>query len=128
MSEYKPVPVDRAKGIALDFSKDIVIICVWDREHNLLHTTTYGVSPEDKVSAAKGGEIVAQALGMDLHKSTHYEDFRKDFDAAKARALHEAVKKHLPALQGMARQIISPTDNVFSRICNDFEAAIHPNP
>lgn len=124
MSEYKQVPVEVAKQISESYGKDIVIICCWNHEHSLLHTTTYGVSPKDKVSAATGGEICAKALMSDLARKTDYEDFRKDFDAGKQRAMEEAIKKHLPRLEEMGRQIISPANNVFTRMVADFRKAL----
>lgn len=124
MKEYKEVPVDAAKYLAMTYEKQIVVICCWSHEHSLLHTTTYGVSPTDKVGAAKAGEICAKALGMDLKRSDNYEDFRKDLDAGKQRAMEEAIKKHLPALKEMASQVISPKANVFSRMVADLEKAL----
>lgn len=96
MNEYKEVPVEVAKQIAGAYGKDIVVINCYSREHNLLHSTTYGITPADKVSAAKAGEIIAEALGSDVSRLTEYEDFRKDLDAGKQRAMEEAIKKHLP--------------------------------
>ena len=124
MSEYKQVPVEAAKQIATSYDRDIVIICCWSHEHKLLHTTTYGVAPADKVSAANGGEICAKALASDLTRKTDYEDFRKDSDAGKQRAMEEAIKKHLPAMKEMASQVISPANNVFSRMVADFEKSL----
>ena len=124
MSEYQEVPVETAKQIASSYGKDIVVISCWNHEHAKLHTTTYGVSPKDKVSAANAGEICAKALGMDLHRMRDYEDFRKDHDAGKQRAMAEAITKHLPAMKEMARQVISPANNVFSRMVADFEKAL----
>lgn len=103
---YKPVTVDAAKGIAEEFNKDIVIIACWDEEHKLLHTTTYGKDALHKCHAASGGEIVAKALGGDLLKSTEYEDFRKDFDAGKYRALQEKAMKARAMLEPLANQVI----------------------
>ena len=76
MKPYLPIPVEFAREVARKFDKDIVIICAWSNEHALLHTTTYGVNPEDKIHAAKGGEIAATALGMDLKAKIPTEDFR----------------------------------------------------
>lgn len=124
MNEYKQVPVEAAKQIAVNYGRDIVIICCWSHEYKLLHTTTYGVAPADKVSAANGGEICAKALASDLTRKTEYEDFRKDLDAGKQRAMEEAIKKHLPALRGFSASTISPRDNVFSKMVADFEKAL----
>ena len=123
MSEYKDVPVDAAKCIATFYDKSIVIIACWDREHNKLHTTTYGVLPEDKVSAAKGGEIVAAALGTDLTQKQDYEDFRHDFDAGRQTAMLEAIQKHVIDLRDMANRVISPTPNRLHAIVMALEAA-----
>lgn len=124
MSEYVPIPVEAAKYIALTYSRDIVIICAWSHEHRLLHTTTYGVSPTDKVNAANGGERCAKALMTDLKKADFSEDFRKDHDAAREAAMQEAIEKHLPALKEMAGQILCPKENTFSKMVHDLERAI----
>lgn len=123
MSEYIPIPVLAAKSLAETYQRDIVIISAWSREHKLLHTVTYGVSAADKVSAANGGEICAKALGMDLSRSQFNEDFRKEYNAGRERAMLEAIRKHLPSLKTMARQIIHPTENTFSRMVKDLEKA-----
>lgn len=123
MSEYIRVPVEAAKDIALKFQKNSVIICSWDAKHELLHTTTYGVTPEDKVNAADGGETCASALGMDLARGQWFEDFRV-YDAAKAKVLREAAQKYLPELKRMAAQVISPKDNYFARMVRDLEAGL----
>ena len=124
MSEYAPVPVTAAKHIAETYAKSIVIICAWDDPHQLLHTTIYGVSPADKVNAAHGGETAARALSMDLDRQHKYEDFREEFDAARGRAMHEAIEKYLPELRTMAGQVISKPDNFFARMVRDLERAM----
>lgn len=85
MSEkkYKPVSVAAAKQIAEKFDKAIVIINCWDTTHGVLHTTTYGVSKEQKHQAAVGGDISAKALGAEMPRKNAYEDFRKE-EIAKA--------------------------------------------
>ncbi len=88
VEEYQPVPVKAAKEIAEKYDKAIVIINTWDTKHGLLHTTTYGVSQEQKHQAAKGGDISAKALGADMPRSNFYEDFRKN---ELAQAQQEAV-------------------------------------
>lgn len=40
--------------------------------------------------------------------------------------LEAAIQKHLPALKQMASQVISPPNNVFSKMVADFEAALKP--
>lgn len=101
-TDYKVVPVDAAKALSVQYDKPIVIICCWDRVYNRLHTTTYGASPADKISAAKGGEICAQSLGMDLDKSESYEDFRT-VNAARNASDRERLRDVCKAsLHGMA--------------------------
>lgn len=83
MKPYLNIPVETAREISRKFDKQIVIIFAWNREHAKMHTVTYGVEPEDKISAAKGGEIATAALGMDIAKREPTEDFRT-IGAAKA--------------------------------------------
>lgn len=91
MKPYLGIPVETARGIASEFDKQIVIICAWNHAHKQLHTTTYGAEPQDKISAANGGEICAKALGMDLSKSNVTEDFRI-VDAARNAQLRDLAK------------------------------------
>lgn len=69
MKSYLSIPVEVARKIARDFDRQIVVICAWSHEHKLLHTVTYGEQPNDKISAAKAGELAAAALGADLSKT-----------------------------------------------------------
>lgn len=73
---YREVEVSRARTIAKDCHKDIVVILSWDKESGLIHTTTFGESPEDKINAANLGDMLAQAAGADITQATTYEDFR----------------------------------------------------
>lgn len=83
---YKPIPVIEAKSLAERFDKSIVIVCAWDPAHGLLHTTTYGVSEQEKHWAALGGEKATRALGGLPELGTTFEDFRK-LDLRKVEAL-----------------------------------------
>lgn len=74
--EYIPIPVEIAHAISFTHAKSIVIIAAWDAAHGLLHITTYGNTPEDKATAATGGEIVRVALGADPNQCCDFEDFR----------------------------------------------------
>jgi hypothetical protein len=89
MAEYKPIPVHVAKQIADHYEKSQVVIVAVDPVHDLTHTTTYGVSADDKVESALLGDWCAALIGCDVGKRTNYEDFRNDFDAAR---LKEAVE------------------------------------
>ena len=125
MSDYESIPVVAAMDIALKYNRDIIVIATWSNEHELLHVTTYGITAKDKLLAAKGGEIVAAAMGfVGNDKSETYEDFRLNQDSAVQAAMKDVILKHLPALKKMACQIISPRDNVFSKMVNDFEKAL----
>lgn len=105
---YRPVPVDVCRQIAGSFNKSVVIVLAWDQEHQKLHTTTYGVSPADKINAANGGETCAKALGMDCSKSVFNEDFRT-VDAAKNARIRELVSRAaIPALRSYQLGNCSP--------------------
>ncbi len=73
---YKPIPTAEAKTLAGHYDKSIVIIFAWDPVHGLIHTTTYGVSEQDKDWAAKGGEIATAALGGVVPAKIDFEDYR----------------------------------------------------
>jgi hypothetical protein len=88
---YFPVPVTAAREIAEKYSKNMVIVNAWDPVHEVLHTTTYGVTAVDKAMAADGGKIAAKALDADLLQMHQFEDYR----------LTEA-KKLLGVLKAMA--------------------------
>ena len=92
---YKPIPVEAAKRIALEFDKQQVVIIAVDNVHNQYHTTTYGISAEDKVTAANMGEFLTRQLPCDTTKSEFNEDFRRDFDAAKYKQARELLRASL---------------------------------
>ncbi len=73
---YAPVPVAMAKSIAESYAKSIVIIFAHDPVFGLVHTTTYGTTPQNKAWAAQGGEIATKALGGLVDLATHFEDYR----------------------------------------------------
>lgn len=80
--EYKPVPVWCARDISRNFDKGVVVIISIDEAHNLVHTTAYGQSAEQKLTADILGESLTTALGCDLAQKRPFEDFRDGFDAA----------------------------------------------
>src|SRR5437588_9363562 len=82
--EYKPIPVEAAKEISDKYEKSIVLIWSWDPVHELLHTTTYGKSIQEKNWAARGGEIAAEALGAIMTEKDTYEDFRPGINKKKS--------------------------------------------
>lgn len=98
MKPYLNIPVETARQIARDFDKQIVIICAWNHEHGKLHTITYGAEPNDKISAATGGETCARALGMDMGKKDFTEDFRT-VDAARNAQLRDLADGLIHALR-----------------------------
>lgn len=73
---YQPVPVDAAASIARDYAKNAVVVLSFDREYGLIHTSTFGVSAEEKVMAAALGERLSAYVGCDLEKSLKFQDFR----------------------------------------------------
>lgn len=107
MSDYKPIPVESARQLAKEFGKSIVIICAWDAEHELLHTTTYGKEPQDKINAAYGGDLVTKALGFDLGKRATCEDFRT-LDAAINAQLRDLAPGIMHALRSYQSGNASP--------------------
>jgi len=62
-AKYKRIPISAAKEIAKNYDKNLVVIVTWDAAHNLQHVTTYGRSKVECEAAARGGNLVKQALG-----------------------------------------------------------------
>lgn len=106
MSEYIPVPTTTAKDIAEQFAKSIVIILCYDPAHGMLHRTTFGVTPQDKVWAANGGDIAARALGI-LPVDVQFEDYR----LAQARKLLVILQDALPELDGWREAVVELEDH-----------------
>lgn len=74
--------------------KDVVVIVSYDHASGLVHTTTYGRSAADKVTAAQLGEMLARATGADLSRAKTFEDFRSiaaGQNAADAEALRRLM-------------------------------------
>lgn len=91
MPEYLPIPSSAAEKIAHDYSKSMVVILAYDPEHALTHTTTFGVSAEDKEAAARCGELATTAMGADLVRKQVFEDFHNDPEGNVAAKYKEAV-------------------------------------
>jgi hypothetical protein len=102
MPKDLPFPVKVARQIADLYGKDIVIIFGANHATGMTHTATYGRSPQDKITAAELGPIVAKACGTDVSQSTSFEDFRTNAnltaDLEKARA---RIDDLILALQGV---------------------------
>jgi len=103
---YVAVPVAAAAEIAERFSKSMVIINAWDSTFDILHTTTFGVTADDKIRAADGGRIAAKALDADLLQARVFQGFRLDT----ARAVL-AVLKTVAIWDGAAHEDDCPADD-----------------
>lgn len=83
MSEvYTPVPVDDAAAIANRRHKDVVVIISIDRRHDLMHTTSFGKTADEKPVAAELADQLMTAIGCDLSQKRNFEDFRDQREAA----------------------------------------------
>lgn len=100
---YIPVPVAAAAEIADKYAKDIIVIMSVDHEHDLLHTTTYGRTPEDKALAAIVGRTAAAALS-DTSKATDYQDYRLEW----AKKLQVALRNIIVEINNAALWRTSP--------------------
>jgi hypothetical protein len=123
MKPYLSIPVEVARQIARDFDKQIVIISAWNHEHKKLHITTYGSEPNDKISAARGGEICAKALGMDLARFEPHEDFRT-LSAAKNAQLRDLADGLICALRSYQHGNSAP--DLAQEYADRIEAIIKP--
>ncbi len=82
----REVPVHReeiarrieAAAIAGKFAKEVVVILCWDRAFNMGHTTSFGVTAEDKLLAADMADEASEAAGFITSQKRVYEDFRLD--------------------------------------------------
>lgn len=73
--DYQPVPVEVARKIAFDYSKQCVVIACYDDAFQQTHVTTYGQEPQHKEMASRAGDQVGQVLSGTIAK-TSFEDFR----------------------------------------------------
>lgn len=74
---YVPIPVAVAREIAARYQKSQVVILAWDPVHELTHTTTYGVEPDEKERAAEVGDACAKAIcGDGFERRRSFEDYR----------------------------------------------------
>lgn len=109
---YKPVPVEVAEAISRTYEKAIVIILSYDTVYELLHTTTYGKTAEEKAQAVAGGEIASQALGAFEKNAITFQDYRLEQAIKLFRALKAALKIVQEALEKMQ---LSPRDAIKQR-------------
>lgn len=86
------VPTAVARQICWTFNKVQCVILCYDREHNLTHTTTYGMTAFDKENAAAVGEACTKAIGGDLSQRIGYEDFHRDYKPAIYREAIELLR------------------------------------
>lgn len=138
-AQYQPVPVDAAKQIATGFQKSVVVILCFDRTHQRVHTTTYGVAPTDKDWAAEWGEIATRAIGTDLDQKISYEDYRRvgASAAAELRAAQEQRAKLFAACQAAHDLLLRcdaetrpndlpyATDEEWDAVAEQLAAALH---
>lgn len=75
--DYKPVPVIEARAIAERYDKDQVLIFAWDKRNGRTHITTYGSDEAHARMAAKGGNKVAEILGL-KQSEREYENYLDD--------------------------------------------------
>ncbi len=101
---YLDIPVDVARQIAERFLRRIVVILAWDGDTGLLHTTTYGMSANDKLAAASAGELATKALGFDLGARTTFEDFRMPSEAAE-------IKRQRDELGRLCEEVLAVYDD-----------------
>jgi len=81
MSDYLEVLVGAAKSISDIYKKQAVVILSWDEEHQVVHTTTYGIELVNKFRAANWGEICTTAIVDQLrHFKREIENLRADVD------------------------------------------------
>lgn len=132
MSEYRPIPVDAAKRIAAEYSKDIVVICGVDHLNSKVHFTSYGQDPIDKIFAASISESFQERLQVDHENRTRYEDFR-DVPAANSRRhvelLVDAARRAIPLLQATLKPPVNRTYDPervpkFQKAIDQLQAAI----
>lgn len=97
MINYQPIPVSAAADIAGRYEKDVVVIVAWDRTFEKIHTTTFGITAEDKLAAAELGPILAAAAGAEMTQVHPYEDFR--LDAARLKEENDQLRARLAELE-----------------------------
>ena len=89
---YVPVPVEAARRIARDWSKDIVVVLSFDHAHGLTHLTSYGRTAGDKAVAAElAGEIAEDYA--DMTRVTSFEDFRTRTAAEAAETIERLTRE-----------------------------------
>ena len=85
------------------------------RERRVLRRKPEYIAALDELEIFLNAAIERLENGEEMHATNVVQD---------TCSLEDAVRKHLPALKQMAAQIISPKDNTFSRMVNDFEKAL----
>lgn len=100
MSEaYLQVPVAVAGEIGRRYRKAMVVCLAYDDEFNLVHTTTWGRSADDKAHAARWGDELAKATGCDLADKRTHEDFRSESEAARNAVLVDELRARIAELE-----------------------------
>lgn len=71
-----------------------------------------------EMTCAKCGATVDLEPGLDP------TDYCHDCAQVLVEKMEAAIRKHLPALEAMAGQVLSPKENTFSRMVRDFQEAL----
>lgn len=108
MASHKPITTEQAQRIAEEHDKSIIIILAYDPASELMHATTYGVSPRDKEWAAQGGEIAITALGASVEAATTPEDYR----ITQAKDLLAALKSAITIIDGTRPFLVQEMDGI----------------
>lgn len=98
--EYKPVNVDAARQIGHAFEKDIVVILSYDDKHEMVHTTTWGATPQLKIAAGRLGEQCCETFGghPDASMRKYFENFETT-PAAEAAMKVDELKLRIATLE-----------------------------
>jgi hypothetical protein len=122
---YRPIPVQMARTIALEFAKDLVIILAVDRAHGKTHSTTFARHPALKEFAAQLAEKCMASIGHDLSKAESFEDFRIT-PAAETAATIDRLTAERDALQAAHDRVMNLLVGPEMRLVADRDDSIKP--
>ncbi len=71
--KYQPVPASEAKAVAEKYGKAMVVITSIDKNFDVVHTTTSGITGTDMEEANELGKRLNEAAGGFMPLATHFE-------------------------------------------------------
>ena len=98
-----PIPTMKARQLALGYDQAIIVILAVDRSHERVHCTTYGRLADDKIEAARLGQLAVEALApgrpSEIEKPAMVSKIQAGKQIQRFQIMHRNLQKELKRLE-----------------------------